>query len=71
MVDDVALYPEIGVGASFGNGWRQLWPNFLMLFLIGLITGVIQSILPALIAVAGIFSFHGGNLTVAVATRLN
>ena len=37
MLDDVDPLPEIGVGASYGNGWRQLWPNFLMLFLIGII----------------------------------
>lgn len=33
--------PEIGVGASYGDAWRQLWPNFLMLFLIGIISGLI------------------------------
>ncbi len=34
---------EIGVGASYGNGWRQLWKNFLLLFLIGIITVLIAS----------------------------
>lgn len=34
---------EIGVGSSYGNGWRQLWKNFLMLFLIGIITVLISS----------------------------
>ncbi len=34
---------EIGVGSSYGNGWRQLWKNFLMLFLIGIITTLISS----------------------------
>ena len=31
------------VGASYGNGWRQMWKHFLMLFLIGII-GLIISI---------------------------
>ncbi len=34
----------IGVGSSYGNGWRQLWKNFLMLFLIGIISVAIGSI---------------------------
>ncbi|MDA2914300.1 zinc ribbon domain-containing protein [Acidobacteriia bacterium AH_259_A11_L15] len=29
--------PVIGVGSSYGHGWRQLWKHFLMLFLIGII----------------------------------
>lgn len=33
----------IGVASSYGNGWRQLWKHFLMLFLIGIISGVISS----------------------------
>ncbi|MFC2032557.1 hypothetical protein ACFLUS_04245 [Chloroflexota bacterium] len=31
----------IGVGSSYGNGWRQLWKHFLELFLIGLIAFLI------------------------------
>lgn len=34
---------EIGVGSSYGNGWRQLWKNFLMLLLIVIITVLISS----------------------------
>jgi uncharacterized membrane protein len=34
-----ALKP--GVGSSYGNGWKMLWPHFLVLFLIGLIYFVI------------------------------
>ncbi len=34
---------EIGVGSSYGNGWRQLWKNFLMLLLIAIITVLISS----------------------------
>jgi hypothetical protein len=33
------------VFASYGNGWRQLWPHFLVLFLIGLIYFVIQFVI--------------------------
>ncbi len=33
----------IGVRSSYGNGWRQLWKNFLMLFLIGIIVELISS----------------------------
>lgn len=33
----VKKYPEIGVFSSYGHGWRQLWKNFLELFLVGLI----------------------------------
>ena len=44
MLDDVDPLPEIGVGASYGNGWRQLWPNFLLLFLIGIISFLIGSV---------------------------
>ncbi len=38
MLDASDPLPEIGVGASYGYAWRQLWPNFLMLFLIGIIS---------------------------------
>jgi len=41
ITNDVAI-PEIGVGSAYGHAWKQLWPNFLMLFLIGLIAGVIS-----------------------------
>jgi uncharacterized membrane protein len=36
---------EPGVGSSYGNGWRQLWPHFLPLFLIGLIYFVLSSVI--------------------------
>ena len=42
-------FPKITVGSSYANGWRQLWKNFLELFLIGLIGFVI-----------GIFTQMGG-----------
>ncbi len=35
--------PVIGVGSSYGNGWRQMWKHFLMLFLIGIIVALISS----------------------------
>ena len=31
-----------GVSSSYGNGWRQLWKNFLELFLIGIIACLIS-----------------------------
>ena len=34
---------KIGVGASYGNGWRQLRKNFLLLLLIIILTAVISS----------------------------
>lgn len=34
---------EIGVGAAYGNGWRQLWKNFLLLLLIFIIFALITS----------------------------
>jgi uncharacterized membrane protein len=40
-----------GVFSSYGNGWKQLWPHFLELFLIGLIAVVINfAIIPPFIA---------------------
>jgi hypothetical protein len=46
----VTLKP--GVFSSYGNGWRQLWPHFLALFLIGLIFVVLSGIIsvPQMIA---------------------
>jgi membrane-anchored glycerophosphoryl diester phosphodiesterase (GDPDase) len=38
-----ALKP--GVGSSYGNGWKMLWPHFLVLFLIGLIFFVLNMII--------------------------
>jgi len=38
--NSVVLVP--GVGSSYGNGWRQMWRNFLELFLIGLVGLVIS-----------------------------
>ncbi len=35
--------PVIGAVSSYGHGWRQLWKHFLMLFLIGIISGLISS----------------------------
>jgi len=32
---------EPGVGACYGNGWRQMWKYFLELFLIGLVAFII------------------------------
>ncbi len=34
---------EVGVGSSYGNGWQQLWKNFLLLFLICIIFALIAS----------------------------
>ena len=33
----------IGVGSSYGNGWRQLWKHFLMLFIVGIVGPVISA----------------------------
>jgi len=41
LVATVKTFPKITVGSSYGNGWRQLWKNFLELFLIGIIGFVI------------------------------
>ena len=38
----VPPFPVIGVGSSYGNGWRQMWKYFLELFLIGIIALVIR-----------------------------
>ncbi len=38
---EVRPYP-VGVFSAYGNGWRQLWKFFLVLFLIGLIYFVIN-----------------------------
>jgi uncharacterized membrane protein len=35
---------EPGVGSSYGNGWKQLWPHFLELFLILIIGWVISGL---------------------------
>ncbi len=43
LVATVEPLPVIGVGSSYGNGWRQLWKYFLMLFLIGIISALISS----------------------------
>jgi len=37
LMATVEKFPLTTVGASYGNGWRQLWKHFLELFLIGLI----------------------------------
>jgi len=62
--------PVIGVGSSYGKGWRQLWKYFLELFLIGIIAFVIG--LPAALGqgmdggtgavILGIFAFAYGIL---------
>jgi uncharacterized membrane protein len=36
---EIKLMP--GVGSAYGNGWRQLWKNFLELFLIGIIALIV------------------------------
>ena len=33
-----------GVGSSYSNAWRQLWKHFLVLFLIGIVYGLISSV---------------------------
>jgi uncharacterized membrane protein len=54
FVATVEPLPVIGVGSSYGNGWRQLWKHFLMLFLIGIIFGLIS-------AGAAMFNIGWGN----------
>ncbi len=55
---------NIGVGSSYGDGWRQLWKYFLELFLIGLI-GFVIGIPTGMsgwgmgVAAAGILGFLG------------
>ncbi len=34
--------PVIGVGTSYGHGWRHLWKHFLILFLVGIIAILIS-----------------------------
>ena len=34
-----------GVFSSYGNGWKQLWPHFLVLFLIGVIYLVLNMVI--------------------------
>ena len=46
------------VGASYGNGWRQMWKHFLELFLIGIISLIIS--IPA-----GVGGWEGEATTVA------
>jgi uncharacterized membrane protein len=36
--------PEIGVGASYSYGWKQLWKHFWMLLLIGIILFAISAV---------------------------
>ena len=38
----VKSYPKPGVGSAYSSGWRQLWKNFLELFLIGIIAFLIS-----------------------------
>ena len=72
LVATVQLFPVIGVGSSYSNGWRRLWKHFLMLFLIGIIY-VMISFVPSVFnvglemgdagaAVASIFSLAYGIL---------
>ena len=63
MVASVQPLPEIGVGSAYGNAWRQLWPNFLALFLIGVIAGVIYIGVSGLDAVCqyGVQVWESGN----------
>ena len=53
LVAAVEPSPVIGVGSSYGNGWRQLWKYFLVLFLIGIIFVLISS-------VSSVFNFAQG-----------
>ena len=70
MVASFEPLPEIGVGSSYGNAWRQLWPNFLMLFLIGIIAGLIgigASVLDAVSEYGGQIGESGNGAGVAIA----
>jgi uncharacterized membrane protein len=42
--DDDEADVEIGVGAAYGNAWRQVWSHFLLLFVVGIIFWVAESI---------------------------
>ncbi|MFP6583919.1 MAG: hypothetical protein VCD00_15375 [Candidatus Hydrogenedentota bacterium] len=44
--------PEIGIAAAYGNAWRQLWENFLILFIIGIVSMLLA-------APAGVFNLFG------------
>jgi uncharacterized membrane protein len=48
---------EPGVWKAYGNGWRQLWKNFLELFLIGIIYVVISLLFGTLQWIIGPYSF--------------
>ena len=39
---ETAARTDAGVFSSYGNGWRQLWKHFLVLFIIGIIVFVIS-----------------------------
>jgi hypothetical protein len=58
----VTLKP--GVGSSYGNGWKQLWPHFLALFLIGVIYIVISMVFSVPQGLAGL----GSRADILVAT---
>lgn len=38
---------EAGVPSSYGNGWRQLWKHFLVLFIVGF--GIMLFVVPGII----------------------
>lgn len=42
--------PDVGVAAAYGNAWRQLWENFILLFIIGIVSMLLS-------APTGVFSF--------------
>ncbi|MEJ2740548.1 MAG: hypothetical protein P8105_12125 [Dehalococcoidia bacterium] len=62
--------PEIGVGASYGYGWKQLWKHFWMLLLIGIIVfaiSLVASLFTQGISALGGLGGIGAGVDVAIA----
>ena len=55
-----------GVISSYGNGWKQLWPHFLVLFLIGIIYFIISMVFSVPQQLAGL----GGGKSVFLAISI-
>lgn len=58
MSDHYETTPEAGVLAAYGNGWRQMWKNFLMLILIAIVYLVVS----APVGLSSAMSELGGHL---------
>lgn len=43
LLSGALLPPEIGVLASYGRGWEQLWKHFIILFIIGVVVAIVTA----------------------------